>query len=397
MLNSKYLLFFLLLVIAISSGWWMSYLRRPTADDIFDRTVAALKRGDLVQAEKLTEYYQDLLSSAKYERPLRGGLLMQSGLHQQALRYLTPEDAVGKAREPVLVWAGECFFRNRDLARAEMLLRHAVAEFPLNLHAVRLLAAVYFDLGAMQPALAHLETIQTADPSDFRPFHTAGVIYLDFEQFDLAVTNLRTALEKNLPSKLRAEISLDLSHAYRRLLKFKDALALAESTDPSPRAFAEMALSQLGLGRFDEAEKNVIAGRRFETDDSMLLRAEALVMIEQRKLDDAKTALIKLTKLEPHEFDVYYKLANVYKQLGHESEHQQAIARFEELKAIRERVTILNQKANQLPYDSSIRNELADLCRKMERYDLERDWRNAASACKDLAIIRFQQPVHSQK
>gem|GEM_PF-5943641 len=393
MLSIKRLRWGVLLVVVTVSAWGMSYLMYPTADQVFDHVVSMLRQGDLVRAEKIAQEYQELLGSTEYERPLRGGLLVHAGLHQQALRYLTPEDAVGKARESVLVWAGECFFVSRDLARAEMLLRNAVAEFPSNLHAVRLLAAVYFDLGAMQLALAQLQTIQAFDPNDFRSFHTAGVIYLDFEQFDLAVANLETALERKPPPKLRAEISLDLSHAYRRLLKYNNALALSKSTNPSPRAFAEIALSQLGLGQLDDAEKSVIAGRRFESSDPMLLRAEALVLIEQRKFDDASIVLMKLTELEPHEFDVYYKLANVYRQLGRDSEHQQALARFEELKLIRERVAVLNHKANQLPYDADIRHELADLCHQMGRFDLEHDWRNAAAACKDLMIIRFQQPI----
>ncbi len=370
-------------------SWWLT---QPTADELFAQGVASLMRGDVLAGERIRERLKSHSGVAHYEQTLDGGLLLHSGRYREALLKLSPELARGQQREPVLVWAGECFFKLRDLARAEIMLRAAAQEFPDNQHAVRLLAAIYFDLGAMHPALTQLKKLKQFDPQDFRPYHMAGTIYLDFEQFDDAVNDLRAALDRSPPPTTRDAIALDLALGLRRLLRFEDALSIASSVPPSARGYAEMALSQLGTGNLKDAIRSVKDGQRLDADAPQLCRAEAQVLIEQKLFEPALVALRKLAKLEPHDFETQYKLASVLKELGRDQEHVAALDRFNELVALRTRLTELNDQANQKPYDADLRLELADVCRELGRLDLEQDWRNAAAACRESAILRSSQP-----
>lgn len=383
----------ILIVLGLLGGglsWWLT---RPTADELFAQGVTALMRGDILAGERIVQRLKGHSGATQYEQTLNGGLLLHSGRYREALIVLSPELATGKQREPVLVWAGECFVKLRDLARAELMLRAAAQEFPENQQAARLLAVIYFDLGAMHPALEQLKKLKRFDPQDYRPYHMAGTIYLDFEQFDEAVKDLRAALDRDPPLLTRDEIALDLSLGLRRLLRFDDALTIAQSVRPSARSHAEIALSQLGSGNLKGALSSVNDGQRFDADDPQLCRAEAQVLIEQKLFEPALLALRKLAKLEPQDFETQYKLASVLKELGRDQEHLAALNRFNELVALRTRLTELNDQANQKPYDADLRLELADVCRQLGRLDLEQDWRNAAAACRESALLRSSQPA----
>ena len=141
-------------------SWWLT---RPTAEQLFDQGVTALVRGDILEGERIVQRLQRHSDAAHFEQTLNGGLLLHSGRYREALSKLSPELATGRQREPVLVWAGECFVQLKDLARAEIMLRAAAQEFPENQQAARLLAVIYFDLGAMHPALHQLKKLQQFD------------------------------------------------------------------------------------------------------------------------------------------------------------------------------------------------------------------------------------------
>ena len=386
----------ILVLLGLIGGGLSWHLTQPTADELFAQGVAALMRGDIFAGERIVQRLKGHSGATPYQQALNGGLLLHSGRYQEALIVLSPELATGKQREAVLVWAGECFVKQRDLARAEIMLRTAAQEFPENQQAARLLAVIYYDLGAMHPALQQLKKLQQFDAPDYRPYHMSGTIYLDFEQFDNAIIDLRAALDREPPPLVRDAIALDLAVGLRRLLRFDEALSIANSVRPTARSHAEIALCQLGTGHLPEAIRSVQDGQRLAADDPQLCRAEAQVLIEQKLFEPALVTLRKLVKLEPHDFETQYKLASVLKELGRDQERIAALDRFNELVAMRTRLTELNDRANQRPYDADLRLELADLCRQLGRLDLEQDWRNAAAACRESALIRSLQPQSFQ-
>lgn len=378
----------LLLLAIILVVYWVRPASRSPAE-LFEDGIAALERNELSQTQQIIDRLQVIQTPEPYGKVLNAGLQLKTGQTSEALQTLTPEVAVGRLREPVLAWAGECYFMKRDLAQAEILLRTASAEFPENHQVARLLAAVYFDLGAMHPALNQLMKLKAAGVKDYRLYHMSGAIYLDFEQFDNAVKDLEIALQLSQPGARRDEIALELAQGYRRLLKFDDAIRTAQSVRPSAAQCAELALAQLGKGDLSAATQSIERGRGFRTDEPNFLRAEAQVLVEKNEFDQAIVRLKRLAVLEPQDFEVHYKLAAIYQRQDRMSDHRAALAKFERLTEIRREVTKLNQEANEKPYDVELRLKLADLCREMGRLDLEGDWRRAAAACQK--IIK-QQP-----
>lgn len=367
---------------------------RPTADEVFKRGVTALLRHDIVEAERVAQQLRHTPNAEQLERVLNGGILAQTGMFREALSELDAEVTAGTQREFALLWIAESYYGLKDLARAEIVLRSVLKEFPNNEQAVRIIAAVYYDLGAMHPALEQLEKLKKSDPQDFGSYHMAGAIYLDFEQFDEAIVNLQAALDRDPPANKRNEIALDLAVANRKLLKYQEALKVLESASPSVKKLAEQALCELGLGNTGNAKSHIEEAKSHRQESPDLFRAEAQLMIEQGQFEGALVVLQKLGVMEPHDFEVPYKMASVYQQLKRPMEHAAALNQFEIKQSLRRRLTELNQRANQNPYDVETRLELADTCRQLGRSDLEMIWRDAAKACRNIGMqrLRIQSP-----
>ncbi len=384
------------LVLALIAAVVIYFAPQPTARDVFEQGVAAILRHDHEKAERLAQQLRSLPNSETLERVLNGGILAQSGYFREALTELEPTAAKGGLhREYALLWIGESYYGLRDLARSEIVLRTALIEFPNNKEVIRINAAVYYDLGAMYPALTQLEKLKKLTPLDSRPYHMAGAIYLDFEQFDEAVANLKAALDRNPTQTQREEIILDLAVSLRKLLRYQEALANLDCVSSSAKRFAEQALCHLGLGNISDAAACIESARTLQEQSPDLYRAESQLMIEKKQFGDAIIVLEKLAAAEPHDFEVHYKMASVYKQLNLPDDQAEAIKKFESKQSLRSRLTELNQLANQNPYDADLRLQLADTCKQLGRSDLEKIWFEAADACRDIEIQRIREKKRS--
>lgn len=379
-------------VVGVAAALLTLWFRQPSASTLFQQGVTALSQGKIVLAEQLQASLLKDPAAESFARALKGGVLTNSSRYAQALEVLDPSLAAGELREPVLVWVGECFVGLKLLGQAEACLRDAVVEFPNNEHAVRLLAIVYHDLGAMHPALKQLEQLEKLAPQDYRVPRMAGSIYLDFEQYESAVTQLRRALDLNPPNEVRTEIVVELARAFRKQLKYAEALEALQLIEPTVESLGEMALNQMGQGDLKAAAESLRTGKRLSRPSPQLVEAEAQLLFEQKQFPAAVVALRRLLAMQPHDHTAQYKIALALREAGSETESLAAMQRFEEMSALRTKLTELNDKANSNPYDEAVRSELAEVCDKLGRHDLAQDWRDAARAAREGGRMHIRTP-----
>ncbi len=357
--------------------------RSPNTSVLFQQGVAALTRGDVGTAEQIQAQLARNPEATDAAAVLRGGLQANTGQYAKALETLDPSLATGEYREPVLLWVGESFLGLKDMGRAEVCLRDVVREFPDNEHAVRLLAIVYHDLGAMHPALKQLEQLARLAPKDYRVPRMCGSIYLDFEQYDTCVNHLRRALELNPPNQVRTEIVVEMARALRKQLKHAEALNELYLVDETAESLGEIALNQIGQGDVKGATESLQRGKELGRSSPQLLEAESQILYEKKQYNAALVVLRRLLAAQPHEHSIQYKIALALKETGAEAEAAAALQRFEQMTELRKKLTELNDKANANPYDEAIRLQLAEVCDKLGRKDLAADWRQAATAARE--------------
>ena len=155
---------------------------------------------------------------------LRCAWLLRRGRHDEVLRRLPPKMIDGPQRRHVLRLAGESLFHLGDFEKAELLLVRSTVEFPDEVAAHRVLAAMYYDLGANTLSLKELAQVQRLAPLDSRPHHLAGMIHADGEDFASAIRQLRQALDKSPSGETRAAIQIELAKALSRNHEYQAAI-----------------------------------------------------------------------------------------------------------------------------------------------------------------------------
>ena len=119
---------------------------------------------------------------AEGQSVLRAAYSLKRQEFDRALFHVAKVSPVGPYRSTSLWIAGEALYRTGKLSQSIQILNSLISEVPDDLEGHRCLAAVYFDISAMQEARAELEHVIRLAPEDYRPHHLLGQIDLDFEK-----------------------------------------------------------------------------------------------------------------------------------------------------------------------------------------------------------------------
>ena len=93
--------------------------------------------------------------------------------------------------------------------------------------------------------------------------------------------------------------------------------------------------------------------------------------------------LRRILQQAPHGFQARYQLAQVYRRLGRVDESKAEIRTMQESKKLRRQLTDLNEEAITNPRDAGVRDQLAEVCRKLGKERLAEMWARAADACRE--------------
>lgn len=349
----------------------------------FERAWKALQQGDLAQVEREQIAVCRAPGYEEHCRLLSGVLLLAAEDYPQALRELAGIDPRGPLGVPARLRMGECLYRLNRLADAERVLKALLVDEPDCLDAHRWLAATYYDLWAVEPALVHLRKVAELDPDDYRPHHLMGIIYRDVDKFREAGDAFAQALARHPPPEFQSEIAQDLAQVLIVQREYDSALKVLEQIgNDDVRIPAMTAECYWGLGRADQAAGFLETARRRDPQHRSVLLLTAQMAIQNGDPQAALEPLRTIVARDPHDHESRYRLALLYRQLGDGDAYAREIALRDASLKLVQRLHQLNVQAMQHPRDAAVRDEIATVCKSLGKTELAAAWKRAAEACR---------------
>jgi tetratricopeptide (TPR) repeat protein len=277
--------------------------------------------------------------------------------------------------------SGECLFRLGQLREADRILRYVVEKSPDDVNAHGFLAQLAYDQGDLVRARVHFAELARRKPDDPGPHRVIGMILLDMEEFEASASAFEESLKRNPPDDQRAEIGTDLGKACLQIGKPERALDVTAGND-HPAALAVHARALFQLNRLDEAERVASRGLESHRKDADLLRIRGELCLARDRAEEAATFFERGIFLNPADDLTRFQLSKAYSKLGRKPEAEEQLRRMKEIQETFKQINELGLDAMAKPWDAPIRLKLAELCDKINKPELAKNWRRAAAACK---------------
>ena len=308
---------------------------------------------------------------------LKSAYLLRTLDYSGALAEIDNIDPQGDYRTTALWIAGESLFRSGNLRASLPLLSTLSAEAPDHLRGRRCLAAIYFDMGAMDHAEEQLLNVIRLDPGDCRPHYLLGKIYLDYEYFKKSVTQFQQALKLN-PQSARLEIERGLAAAYCGDRTYAEILSWSPENagDSEIQAFRAEAL--WSSGRPDEALDLVRTALQANPTNETALLLSARMHIDAGETNHAISQLNQILVGNSHHVVARFQLAMVYRRIGDEERSREHTAKLEESRELTQRLVDLNQQALDRVGDWALYQEIIEVCETLGKKQLADRWRKTA-------------------
>jgi len=376
--------------------------------DTLREALIAVKAGD---RERARAAVRDLRARGRQEEAalVQASILLAQGLPEAAVAALAgvPEGgASDTSRRLLLAEAAHRRGRHRDVAT---LLLPVVARQPDAVDAHRLLAASFYDTGAIAAALDHLRAVASLAPGDPRPHRLMGLMHNDFERFDEAIPLYEESLRRAPDQPDRLDVLLELARCIAAQRRFDEAIAVLDRrSGGGPEEDVLRAECLLALGAQAAAEPlldRVLAtgqqGHEARDPDhtgtvaAAIRKARVLKGSLALENGEASAAILHLEQAaaDPHDYSAHHLLARALAADGREAEAAECLGRAEAIRGRRQAFAELHREAWEHPWDAAVRLRLADAAASLGRPDLEQVWRSAAAAVGETAIRRAPDPA----
>ena len=134
------------------------------------------------------------------------------------------------------------------------------------------------------------------------------------------------------------------------------------------------------MGRWAEAAAELDALPR-EQWTAEMWRCRGRLDRDAGQMEQAAECLERAVQLAPRDAESWHVLAQVYESLNRKEAAAQARRRVEEIHQRLQQLTELTQQAMERPWDSAVRQKLAEVHEQLGHADLARQWRKAAAEC----------------
>ncbi len=347
----------------------------------FDAGLQAYRYHDL---GTLDAHIADLSESSDVEtvelRVLKAAAALLRNRPTDAVTFLSEVEPSETLSAVVLQIRGDALYRLERYGEAEDCLRRLVDISPDDVRAHRLLAVIFYDIGAMEQAIRHLKEIMRLAPNDYRPHRLIGQVYFDFEKYVEAARAFREVLSLSADLNVQAEARQFLAQAECKLGNFEAALAALEPVSQMSDTFGIQAECMWNLGRSDEARLLLTRALASPEPDAAAALTFARISLEDGNPDAAVTVLTAALAREPGCVDCRHQLAMAYRAKGDLELCQQQLAANEKIKKLKTRLTTLASAAINQPSDWEVRLEMADICEQLGMHKMSDAWRRAAGA-----------------
>lgn len=353
--------------------------RRPAAEELFGQGLKMLQANQPEATRELIRELRGGKDSAAWGDLLDGLRLNQLGQTEDALIALSLAGDHVQTRGEAYRTAATILLDMGRYSEAIPMLQQTLQWNPEAEEERRLLAAAYYDIGAMEPALDHLQKLQRLRTDDFRPVYMMATILNDYEQFEDAVPRYEQALHL-LPDRpeLRDEVLLGYCECLMRLRRFRDALQQASAGSDRPELLLAQAESYFRLREYGETAALVdrVMSAQPELLQAQLLKSQLMDL--NGETEAAVQLLQQVVQQRPAELEAHLRLADLLAVSGRTEAAAAARQQANEWAAVHEEFTSLHQQLVKDTSNAKLRLKLAQLALRMQRHELSQLWARAA-------------------
>ncbi len=347
---------------------------------VFDRAKTALHAGDEATVRQELRHLQGVPAFAPHRRFLSGALLLRSGKFDEALQEFEFSVNHPDLQIESLILSGQAFYQSGRSGNAQQLWNRALGLQPDHVDVHRWLGVLYYDLGAMDLAILHLQKASELAPSDSRPDRLMGLINKDYERPDEAVKHYRESLRRDARQPDHESILLELAYCQIRLFDYQNALETLKQTARSSKQQLLQAECTLSMGDKSSAQVLLESALSAEPRNKEALLLKGRMELESGKFADAIKTLNDAVGYYPKDFVTRFKLVQALRRQGDAETAQQQEAIANELKELWRKFSDLHMQAMKEPRNASARQELGNLALRLDRPDLAKSWFQAVLA-----------------
>ncbi|MEJ5275396.1 MAG: tetratricopeptide repeat protein [Thermogemmata sp.] len=363
---------------------WYFRVYHVSADRLLATGRSALMRGEWDKVQEVAERLERA-GYGDHSRLLRAEWLWSRGEAAGALALAEGVRAEGRLRVEAALIAGKCLLALDNRREAYRVLSWVLDQDDDQVDAHRGLAALAYDWGQWHHAERHLQRVAELDPKDPRPYRLLGLMYKDLSRWDDAEQAYRAAWERGVEGTMRLDIRLELAEVLLQKARYEEALAWTQAgSEETPANSAQVARlraeGRYGLGRWTEAAAELEAIPR-EQWTAAMWRCRGRLDRDAGQMEQAAECLERAVQLDPSDAESWYVLAQVYESLNRKEDAAHARQRVEDLHRRLQELTELTKQAMKRPWDSAVRQKLAEVHEQLGHSDLARLWRKAAAEC----------------
>lgn len=345
----------------------------------FQTGLEAVQRGDWKTVRLCAHHLQQDNDHQAHAFLLQGYDLRAAEQSEDAFVTFSKANSHPETREFAYHEAASILYEAGEFGQTILMCRQVLEWNSARTDTQRLLAAAYYDIGAMVQATNTLQVVIDQEPDDYRPHYMQAAILHDFERLDDAALAYEQAA-KRLPqdSTARDEVLAGWGKCLVRLRRHEEALAAMTTAANVPDVEAQRAVALFALRQPESALKAAESALRQRP-----LHPEAVTVAAQcyERSSDAKRgiALLQLAvDAHPHELELHLRLADMLGangQSGGALEHRQIAA---EISEYRREFSHKQQALVHDENDAGLRFEIAQLAEQLGKIEVARSWLRAA-------------------
>ncbi|MEZ6125878.1 MAG: tetratricopeptide repeat protein [Planctomycetaceae bacterium] len=362
---------------------------RPSGDLVFAQGLQAVDTGQWDEVQNCVQTLQSDDEFRPHAELLKGFLLKHSGNSAAAFVIFSRANSHPETREEAYHQAGEIRYQEGQFSEAILLFRQVLDWNPDRLETCRMLAAAYYDIGAVERAMSSLDRVNQLAPGDFRPLHLQATILKESDRMeDAADVFEKAAALVAAQSPAFDEIRLGWAEVLIRLRHFEKALDVLEPAGPCPDVQAARAQALLALRRFGEAESSAEVALNEEPDHVEAGLVAAQLDERHGNTDKGIERLRTLHRRSPHDLRIYHRLADLLASAGQADEALTLRREAGRIAELRSEFSAAHQAIIHDAETADLRLRLAELAVQLGEVSLADGWYRAATglAPDDLRI-----------
>jgi tetratricopeptide (TPR) repeat protein len=371
------------LAVVCCAAAWMGRSETPLEPVLRRSAELALAESDFAAARKCLDQMQQRGMDRAVIHLLQAQLNLRVNRPAEAARKLEAVEPRPEDRSLALALLGEAYCRLHRYRDAELVLQQSLAMSSKRTAAHRWLAAVYYDIGAMDLALRHLEVVAEQDQDDPRPLRLQALIYKDFERDAEAIAAYEAALKRISVSDdsfeiEQQEIKIELAECLVRQHRYEEARVVLNTMTESVESLVLKAQCELALNASQRSHELIAQALQKDSKNlaALLLKSEHLTLAGQDA--EARKVLESAVSYWPKSTAARHQLSGVLRRLGHDDLAGQQAQELQRLQALGEEFTLLHERAFNDSDSAELRYRLAEVALELGKSDLAQAWLQAA-------------------